>query len=157
MSKDAEELMKEIKEASKRLRESMTKADEVLTSLRDIMRPLGERSPSISRNLDETLDKLNRLLGDTRELMRVVGESDGTIRRFLTDPSLYNHLDAAASMISKTIPRLDRILKDFETFADKLARHPETIGVSGVVRPGSGLKDPPAPYPGHVVPPPPGH
>jgi ABC-type transporter Mla subunit MlaD len=156
MSKDLEELMKEIKEASKRLRESMTKADDVLTSLRDVMRPLGERSPSITRNLDETLDKLNKLLGDTRELMRVVGESDGTIRRFLTDPSLYNHLDEAACMISKTIPRLDRILKDFETFADKLARHPETIGVSGVVRPGSGLKDPPATYPGHVVPPP-GH
>ena len=45
------------------------------------------------------------------------------------------------------MPRLDRILKDFETFADKLAHHPEAIGLGGVVRPGSGLKDPPAPYP----------
>jgi hypothetical protein len=48
-------------------------------------------------------------------------------------------------------PRIDRILKDFETFADKLARHPEAIGLGGVVWPGSGLKDPPTPV---QVPPP---
>ena len=34
---------------------------------------------------------------------------------------------------------------DFETFADKLARHPEALGIGGVVRPGTGLKDPPTP------------
>jgi ABC-type transporter Mla subunit MlaD len=147
MSKDLEEALKEVKETTKRARETMAKADEALTSVRDVLKPLGERGPNMARNLDELFDKGNRLLGDTRELMRVVGESDGTFRRFLTDPSLYNHLDEAACMIGKTIPRLDRMLKDFETFADKLARHPETIGISGVVRPGSGLKDPPPPYP----------
>jgi hypothetical protein len=49
-------------------------------------------------------------------------------------------------MLVRIMPRLDRIMKDFETFADKLARHPEAIGLGGVVRPGSGLKDPPAPF-----------
>jgi hypothetical protein len=40
---------------------------------------------------------------------------------------------------------MQRILKDFETFADKLARHPELIGAGGVVRPSSGLKGAPTP------------
>jgi phospholipid/cholesterol/gamma-HCH transport system substrate-binding protein len=44
------------------------------------------------------------------------------------------------------MPRLDRILKDFETFADKLARHPELLGVRGAVKPSAGLKEPPPPY-----------
>ena len=43
------------------------------------------------------------------------------------------------------IPLYREILADFETFADKLARHPEALGLGGVVRPGDGLKDPPTP------------
>ena len=34
--------------------------------------------------------------------------------------------------------------------ADKLARHPEAIGLGGVVRPGDGLKNPP-PIPGTTI------
>jgi phospholipid/cholesterol/gamma-HCH transport system substrate-binding protein len=49
------------------------------------------------------------------------------------------------------VPRFDRILRDFEVFADKIARHPESIGVGGAVRPSAGLKEsptvgPPQPY-----------
>jgi hypothetical protein len=41
---------------------------------------------------------------------------------------------------------MDRILKDLETFADKLARHPELLGVRGAIRPSEGLKQPPQPF-----------
>jgi hypothetical protein len=72
------------------------------------------------------------------------------LRRFLVDPSLYSHLDEVVCMVGRLMPQLHRILKDFEAFADKVARHPESLGIGGVVRPGSGLKDPPTPphYPG---------
>ena len=141
-------------EAMRRLTESLNRADSALTDLQRITRPLGDRSERISRNADEGLVQLNQILSDVRALLRAVDRSDGTFRKFLTDPSLYNNLDQAACMIAKTMPRLDRILKDFETFADKLARHPEAIGLGGVVRPGSGLKDGPASPPWPV---PPGH
>ena len=54
-------------------------------------------------------------------------------------------------MTTRIMPRLDRILRDFEVFADKIARHPESIGVGGAVRPSAGLKEsptlnPPQPY-----------
>jgi hypothetical protein len=78
-------------------------------------------------------------------------QSDGTLRRLLTDPSLYVHLDQLVCTLGKLTPWVNLILKNFEVFADKLARHPESIGLGGVVRPGSGLKDPPT-YP--AVPPP---
>ena len=35
------------------------------------------------------------------------------------------------------------MLRDVEIFADKLARHPELIGLAGVIRPSSGLKENP--------------
>jgi phospholipid/cholesterol/gamma-HCH transport system substrate-binding protein len=41
------------------------------------------------------------------------------------------------------MPRVERALKDLEVFADKLARHPESIGLGGALRPSSGLKEAP--------------
>ena len=66
-------------------------------------------------------------------------------------PGLLEHLRArdttlvyvSRAPLPKLAARADRILKDFETFADKLARHPESLGLGGVVRPSAGLKDPP--------------
>jgi phospholipid/cholesterol/gamma-HCH transport system substrate-binding protein len=34
-------------------------------------------------------------------------------------------------------------VKDLRIFSDKVARHPELIGVSGALKGSSGLKDPP--------------
>ncbi len=85
--------------------------------------------------------------------MQAVGQSNGTLNKLLTDPSLYNHLDDAACQAAKAAPQLNLILKDLETFADKLARHPELIGVGGAIRPSMGLKDPPSPPPGLIIPP----
>jgi ABC-type transporter Mla subunit MlaD len=119
--------------------------DESLANTRKITTPLADRSERTARNLDEALERLNATLGDVRALMRVLDQSDGTLRRLLTDPSLYNHLDEAACMVKALVPRVDLILRDFEVFADKLARHPESLGLGGLVRPSSGLKDPPTP------------
>ena len=32
-----------------------------------------------------------------------------------------------------------------EVFSDKIARHPELLGVSGAIKPSAGIKDPPVP------------
>jgi len=129
----------------RRLNDTLLRVDSVLTDLQKVAKPVGDRSDRILRNLDESLGKLNQTMGDVQALMRAVDKADGTIRRLLTDPSLYNNLDNAALLVTRLVPRLDRILKDVEVFADKLARHPESIGLGGVVRPGSGLKNPPTP------------
>ena len=56
------------------------------------------------------------------------------------DPELYNNLNDAACMLTRLMPRVDRILRDVEVFADKIARHPESLGVGGAINPSSGLK-----------------
>jgi ABC-type transporter Mla subunit MlaD len=119
-----------------------------LINLNKVLEPFGGRSDRLARDLEQTLQRLNGTLSDINALMRVLDQSDGTLRRFLTDPSLYIHLDEVVCAVGRLTPRMDRVLKDFEVFADKLARHPEALGLGGVVRPGSGLKDPPtAPHP----------
>jgi ABC-type transporter Mla subunit MlaD len=121
-----------------------------INSMQKVLGPFADRSDRLARDLEQSLSLLARTLGDVNALMRVIDQADGTLRRFLVDPSLYIHLDEVICAVGRLTPQLHRILKDFEAFADKVARHPESLGIGGVVRPGSGVKDPPAPphYPG---------
>jgi hypothetical protein len=97
-------------------------------------------------------ERLARVIGTVGDAIAPLaqGGGGGTIQKFFTDPSLYNNLNLAACQITTIMPRLDRILRDVETFADKIARHPESLGVGGAVRPSAGLKEAPPtnPVPG---------
>ena len=110
---------------------------------------MGKRLGSVFKNLDESLEKLNGLMGDAREFVRVAGQADGTLQRFISDPGLYTRINEILDQGLRQIPKIDRIIRDFETFTDKLARHPELLGVGGAIRPGNGLKDPPETRPGN--------
>ncbi len=142
-SDSLEPLAKNANEFLKESRRTLNRFDEVLVSLQQVLKPLSDSGPRIVRNLDEGLEKLNRTFGDVNELIRAVGASNGTLYKILNDPTLYNRIDEAACQLVKLMPRIDRILKDFETFSDKLAKHPELLGVRGAITPSNGLKDPP--------------
>jgi phospholipid/cholesterol/gamma-HCH transport system substrate-binding protein len=121
-------------------------APQVLSNLNRATQPLAERGERIMRNLDASVDQLNRVFGGVAEALGPLGRGGegGSIQKFFSDPSLYNNLNDAACMITKVLPRLDRILRDVEVFADKIARHPETIGIGGAVRPSAGMKEGPS-------------
>lgn len=145
MIKEGNEAVKDGRRIMRRSEPMLDRVDDILKNLQEATKPLAERSGRILKNIEETTERANSTLGDVRDLFKVLDSSDGTLRKILNDPSLYNNLDAIACQLSRSMPRIDRILKDFETFADKLARHPEALGIGGVVRPGSGLKDAPTP------------
>ena len=143
VSKDTEAFLEESRQTIRHINDSLTATDRILTDVQQITRPLAERTAAITKNLDESTDRLNKTLVDMQDLLRHLSQGDGTVRRFIEDPSLYNNLNDAACQVTRTLPRLDRILKDFEVFADKIARHPESLGVRGAVAPSSGLKESP--------------
>jgi ABC-type transporter Mla subunit MlaD len=145
MSRNADEILIEGRTTVRRLNSTLTQLEATLKDVQAITRPLAGRTDRISKSADESLLQLNQILGDVRGLMRTLDRSDGTLKKFLTDPSLYNNIDSAACMMTRLVPQLERILKDFETFADKLARHPELLGARGAIRGSDGLKNPPTP------------
>lgn len=159
ISRNLDALMQDARPVGKHLNDTLTRMDIAMDDLRKTYTPYMNRSESTSRNLDESTAKLNRMLTDLSGFKNTL-DQDGTIQRLLKDPSLYANLNEAACMVVRSIPRLDRILKDFETFADKLARHPELLGVRGAIRPSEGLKQPPQPFNQPILvpdgPPPPG-
>jgi ABC-type transporter Mla subunit MlaD len=145
ITRNLDTIMQDSRPLPKHMNDTLTRMDVAMDDLRKTFAPYTARSESTARNLDESTAKLNRMLSDFSGLTRVL-DQDGTIQRLLKDPSLYNNLNDAACMVLKSVPRLDRIVKDFETFADKLARHPELLGVRGAVRPSEGLKEPAQPF-----------
>ena len=143
ISRNTDELLKQSQKTLSRLDGSIDRADNVLSNLQQATKPIAEHSDSVMRNLDEGAIRLNRTLAELNELLRVINQGDGAFRRILSDPALYNNLNAAADMLAHSMPRVDRILHDLEVFADKVARHPESLGIGGVVKPSAGLKDAP--------------
>lgn len=141
LTRNADELLREGQKTVRRLGESVTQAEEILQNLQQGTKPFAEKAPAVMQNLDEGTARFNQAAAQVLELLRLLGQGDGSLRRFLNDPTLYQNLSDAASMVVRIMPRLDRILKDVEIFADKIARHPESLGIGGVVNPSSGLKN----------------
>ena len=101
-------------------------------------------------HLDLTLDQLAKGMTELRSVTGNIGRADGSLGKFFSDPMLYHNLNDAACSLARVMTRADRIAKDLEVFADKIARKPESIGVGGAIRPNSGLKESPtAPLPSY--------
>jgi phospholipid/cholesterol/gamma-HCH transport system substrate-binding protein len=115
----------------------------VIADLRAITRPLAANSDVLVKDVTESAAQLNKTIGEVRELLRWFARENGTIQKLVSDPSLYQSLDTAAVALARTLVRAERIAKDLEVFADKVARRPELIGVGGALRGSSGLKDSP--------------
>ncbi len=145
ISRNIDGILEDSKPLPKQMNETLDRANSAMRDLQKTIGPYAEHSESTARNLDESMAKVNRLLSDLGQLTRVL-DKDGTVQRLLGDPSLYNNLNGAACSIVRAMPRMERILRDFETFADKLARNPELLGVRGAIRPSDGLKEAPPPF-----------
>jgi ABC-type transporter Mla subunit MlaD len=147
ISKNTDELLKESRNTMRRVNDSLGNADELMGYLKQAAKPIGERGPAIAKNLDESTARLNAVLADVQELLKALDRGDGTFKKLISDPSLYNHLDEAACMVTKLLPKLEPILQNVNVFTDKIARHPESLGVRGAISPSSGLKEAPTPLP----------
>ncbi|MBI3824161.1 MAG: MCE family protein [Planctomycetes bacterium] len=152
IAKDTGELIKDSRGTVKQLNDTLKRADDVLTDLQRTFKPMGDKGPGVIKNFEQAADNLNKTLKDLREIMQVVARSDGTVQRLLSDPALYNNLNDTAIMATKIMPRLDRVLADMEVFADRLARHPELLGVRGAIVPSIGLKQSPSVIPYRIYP-----
>jgi ABC-type transporter Mla subunit MlaD len=138
--RNLQSMTKNLDDLSTQLRtQTLPQLDGVLLNVQQLTKPLADRADRIAQNLDAGIANLARTAG-------VFGDAfsqNGSMQRFLNDPAIYTNLNDASLMLVRILPRVDRVMKDLEVFADKIARHPETIGVGGAVRPSAGLKDPP--------------
>jgi phospholipid/cholesterol/gamma-HCH transport system substrate-binding protein len=140
--KNIDELIKEAHAAAKRLSTTLARADEVLVTIQEVAKVVAERLPNTLKHIEEGAIRFNQAIAQVGSLTKMLTEGEGSLRKFLSDPALYNNLNDAAAAINRAMPRIDMILKDIQVFADKIARHPELLGIGGAINPSQGIKRP---------------
>jgi phospholipid/cholesterol/gamma-HCH transport system substrate-binding protein len=124
------------------VRGAVQKMDQNLANLGALTAPLSKRGVTLATHLENTLSNLETLTDQLAQFSKVLNSGDGSIRKLATDPDLYVNLDRSAQSAAILLRNLEPIVRDLRVFSDKVARHPELIGVSGVLRGSSGLKYP---------------
>lgn len=103
--------------------------------------PLADHSRTMVARLDGGLIQLESLLTELHAFSTVLNEKDGTLQKFASDPALYNNLNRSASGLAVLLDNLEPTMRDIRIFADKVARHPEVLGVRGAISGSTGLKE----------------
>jgi phospholipid/cholesterol/gamma-HCH transport system substrate-binding protein len=105
----------------------------LLEDLQGLSQPLGERGETLVSDAQSALRNLDLMLVDARGLARKISSGQGTVGRLLEDEQLYLSLLRTIENIERTTVRLQPILTDVRTFADKVARDPRQLGVRGAI------------------------
>jgi phospholipid/cholesterol/gamma-HCH transport system substrate-binding protein len=119
----------------------VTQAGLVVGDVRAITKPLAARSESLVASVADSAEELSKLIVDVRGVVGAFAKENGTVQKLITDPTVYRNLDDAAASLARILARSEKITRDLEVFADKVARRPELIGIGGALRPCGGLKD----------------
>jgi phospholipid/cholesterol/gamma-HCH transport system substrate-binding protein len=130
------------------VRGAVQKMDENLGNLSALTGPLSKRGVTLATHLENTLSNLELLTDQIAQFSKVLNSGDGSIRKLAADPDLYVNLNRSAQSAALLLQNLQPIIRDLRVFSDKVARHPELIGVSGVLKGSSGIKYPEEGEPG---------
>lgn len=136
-------LIAETKETIVTVRRAVEQAEANLQNVSLVTEPFAQRSASIVKRLDGTMGNLESLSRELNAFVQVAAREDGSLQKLVTDPTLYRNLNRSAASLAVLLNNLEPVLRDVRIFSDKIARHPELLGVGGYLNGSSGLKDPP--------------
>jgi phospholipid/cholesterol/gamma-HCH transport system substrate-binding protein len=134
------QMMEDTRLTIQSIRVAVTKADASLTNLSEVTVPLARRSNSIVTRLDNSVGHMELLLAELNQFSRALNKGEGSLGMLISDPQLYRNLDQSAAALQTLLKNLDPVVRDMRIFSDKVARHPELIGVGGAFKGSSGLK-----------------
>ena len=115
-------------------------ADENLKNLQGFTAPLGDRGEQMIRSFDSSIRRLDEMLGQMVAFTRQLNGREGSLGQLLNSPELYQQLSDAARSANELIREARPVVNNAKVFSDKIARHPELLGVRGEVSPSSGIK-----------------
>ena len=132
--------LKQAQDALALIQRTSAHAERNLENLEGFTKPLGERGEAIIDNADQSVRRLDEILGQLQEFSRQLNGREGSLGQLIHNPELYQNLSEAASNVNELSRRLRPILEDVRAFTDKIARHPEVLGINGALHKSSGIK-----------------
>lgn len=137
---EAPALLRETQTTLKQMGETMTLVDKNLNNIAGFTEPLGQMGEPLMRRLNAGAEKLDRLMGDLLVFSKSLNNPNGTLGRLMNDPQLYESVTRAIENVEELTIKLRPIVDDARVFSDKIARHPETLGVRGALERKPGIK-----------------
>jgi phospholipid/cholesterol/gamma-HCH transport system substrate-binding protein len=134
------ELLTDTRSAMNTMRTTVESVDRNMRNLEGFTGPLGERGDQIVERVDQSVVRLDELLGELSDFGKKLNSGQGSLGQLMRNPDLYQHLNGAAKNIEKITCELQPILADARVFSDKIARHPELLGVRGAIQKSPGTK-----------------
>lgn len=139
---DLPQLFDDSRETIATVRTTFEGVDRNLRNLEGLTAPLGENGEEIVLRVDRAVGRLDELLAILTNFGRSLNSGEGTLGKLLNDQELYNSLNAAARNVECVTRELKPIISDVRVFTDRIARHPEVLGIRGAIQRSPGTKWP---------------
>ncbi|MEX0978373.1 MAG: MlaD family protein [Pirellulales bacterium] len=124
------------------IRTTVEGVDRNLRNLEGLTGPLGERGDQIVTRVDRAVSRMDELLGILSDFGRKLNSGQGTLGKLMSDQELYNNLNSTVRNFECLSRELKPIISDVRVFSDRIARHPEILGVRGAIQRSPGTKWP---------------
>ncbi|MCH2202704.1 MAG: MlaD family protein [Fuerstiella sp.] len=115
--------------------------DSAVATVNRAAEPLARQSGQLVSDLATSMRNVQAMTADLATVSHSMTVENGSLRKLLTDPSMYQNLDRTASSLSLLLQNLEPVVSDLQIFSDKIARHPELLGIRGIVRGSDGVKN----------------
>ena len=115
--------------------------DSTMATINKVASPLAQQSDQLVTSLSQSMNNVQLMTRDLAVVSRMLNREDGSLKKLMTDPTMYRNLDRTAASLSVLLEHLGPVVADLQVFSDKIARHPELLGVRGVMKGSSGLKN----------------
>jgi phospholipid/cholesterol/gamma-HCH transport system substrate-binding protein len=142
MVENLPQLLEDSRNTVTTIRTTVEGVDRNLRNMEGFTGPLGERGGEIVERIDHSVGKLDELLGIMSDFGRKLNSGQGSLNKLMNDPDLYNSLLASARNVQCVTQDLKPIISDVRVFTDRIARHPELLGVRGAIQKSPGTKWP---------------
>ncbi len=123
--------------------DTISRLNNSLGNIERFTRDLGERGPVMIERLERGSENLELLLGQVYAFSQALNSQEGTLGRLIRDPQLYENLNQTVANIEQVSRDLKPVVRDVRIFSDKIARHPELLGVRGAMQQSTGTKGAP--------------
>ena len=133
-------MMEDTRQAVQAFRTAAVKADAALGNLNEVTAPLAKRSERIAHRLEKSIASVETLMGELAIFSQTINDENGPLSRIMKDQQLARNIDESASSLQLIMRHLEAISKDLRVFSDKIARHPELLGVRGTFDGSTGIK-----------------
>jgi phospholipid/cholesterol/gamma-HCH transport system substrate-binding protein len=133
-------MLEKSRETAESLTGAMRLVQKNLTNLEGLTEPLGRNGEALVKRLDDGTKKLNDMVDEMLHFSRALNSPDGSVGQLVNNPELYQRVCRTLKNVEELTRQLKPILDDARVFSDKIARHPEMLGVRGAIQKNPGLK-----------------